>query len=1006
VQLCAECGQENPEGARFCNACGGSLIEAAPAREVRKTVTVLFCDVTGSTALGESLDPEPLRALLARYFERMKGIVERHGGSVEKFIGDAVMAVFGVPAVHEDDALRALRAAVEMREAFPELGIEGRIGVNTGEVVTGTEERLATGDAVNVAARLEQAAQPGEILVGEATVNLARDAAEVEPVEPLQLTGKSEPLRAFRLVGVREGAPAFALRLDSPMVGRARERQLLRQAFERSRDERGCHLFTILGPAGIGKSRLVGELLDSVEDEATVVTGRCLSYGEGITYWPLLEVLEPLGRELEIGMPEETAWAARKLFEEIAAERPLVVVFDDIQWAETTVLDLIEHIADLSRDAPILLLCVARPELLDARPAWGGGKLNATTILVEPLGEIEVGELVANLLDRAELPGDVLRRVEEAAEGNPLFVEEMLAMISEDGHNGEIDVPPTIQALLAARLDRLAPAERDVLGRASVEGKVFHAGGVATLGPDELRPAVRGYLTGLVRKELIRPDRPAFADQDAFRFRHLLIRDAAYQSLPKEQRADLHERFADWLEKVAQDEAAEYEAIVGYHLEQAHRYRRELGQARDEMCELGRRAGRRLADAGARAFFAGDLPTAANLLGRAVDLLPEDDLDRLAPLATLGEALAQMGELERAGEVLAAAISGAATAGQKTVEARAVVSRAFLRMAADPDGATEDARAEVARLLPEVEELGDDLALAYVWHLMGHVHLMGCRFAELAEAGERALLHARRAEDRRQEGEMVFWTLAGYNFGPLPVDEAIARAEKLLSASTGNRVAESGALAHLAMLQAKGGDFDTARSMYARALAIVEELGMRVHLSGLAMGFGWIELLAGTPDAAEPVLRRADALLEEIGEKSYRSTAAAVLAEVVYQQDRYVEAEELTRLSEELAAPDDLASQIGWRSVRAKALARRGQFAEADRLGLEAVEIAARTDGLDWQADALIDLAEVLRLAGRPDEAAARLQEALLLQEAKGVVPAVERTRALLAELGQPPATA
>jgi tetratricopeptide (TPR) repeat protein len=400
------------------------------------------------------------------------------------------------------------------------------------------------------------------------------------------------------------------------------------------------------------------------------------------------------------------------------------------------------------------------------------------------------------------------------------------------------------------------------------------------------------------------------------------------------------------------------------------------------------------------------MPAAVNLLGRAEALLPHDDPDRFAALATLGEALLQSGELDRAGEVLAAAISGATAAGQKAVEARAVVSRAFLRIFTDPEGATEEARAEVERLLPELEELGDDLALAYVWHLQGQVHLMESQYAKLAEAGERALIHARRAEDRRQEGEMVFWTLAGYNFGPLPVVEAISRAEELLAAATGNRVAEAGALGHLAVLKAKRGEFDTARSMYSRAVAIVEELGMLVHLGGLSMGSGWIERLAGTPEAAEPVLRRADALLEKIGEKAYRSTLAAVLAEVVYDQHRYDEAEELTRLSAELAAPDDLASQVGWRSVRAKVLARRGELVEAERLGQEAVDIGARTDALDWRADALADLAEVLRLAGRPADAAARLEEALRLFEAKGVVPSVARTRELLAELAQPPATA
>jgi class 3 adenylate cyclase len=345
VAVCPSCGQDNPDGFRFCGACGAPLTVEARAG-VRKTVTVLFCDVSGSTALGESVDPEALRGLLARYFERMKAIVERHGGTVEKFIGDAVMAVFGVPAAHEDDALRAVRAAAEMRDALPELDVQARIGVNTGEVVTGTEERLATGDAVNVAARLEQAAQPGEVLFGAPTLALVRDAVEVEEVEPLALKGKAGRVAAYRLLRVQE---APERRHETRFVGRERELELLHEAWERAQTERRCELVTTVADAGVGKSRLVAEALAAVD--AQVVRGRCLPYGEGITYWPVVEVLKQLALvpadeaaaaairsllgETEFQTSaEEIAWAVRKTFEQAAGELPLAVVFDDVHWGE------------------------------------------------------------------------------------------------------------------------------------------------------------------------------------------------------------------------------------------------------------------------------------------------------------------------------------------------------------------------------------------------------------------------------------------------------------------------------------------------------------------------------------------------------------------------------------------------------------------------------------------------------------------------------------------------
>src|SRR6266545_1842727 len=439
MPFCSACGHELGASARFCETCGAP-VAAAAASEQRKIVTVLFCDLTGSTALGESLDPEPLRALLARYFERMKGIVERHGGTVEKFIGDAVMAVFGIPQAHEDDALRAVRAAAEMRDALPELGLQGRIGVTTGEVVTGTEERLATGDAVNVAARLEQAAQPGEVLIGQPTLRLVREAVEVEQVEPLELKGKAEPVPAHRLLRVRE----------------AQERQ---------------HVALF------------------------VVRARCLPYGEGITYWPVVEVLKQLnvlpegeaaaaairsllGESEAATSAEEIAWAFRKTLEQVATERPLVVVFDDIQWGEETFLDLIEHVALLSSGASILLLCIARPELTEHRPAW------PVTLRLEPLADADVDELIPE-----RIAGELRAKITRAAGGNPLFIGEMLVMAGEA--SGELVVPPTLQALLAARLDQLETAERRVLERGAVEGEVFHRGAVQALAPEETQVTPR-----------------------------------------------------------------------------------------------------------------------------------------------------------------------------------------------------------------------------------------------------------------------------------------------------------------------------------------------------------------------------------------------------------------------------------------------------------------------------------------------------------------------------------
>jgi class 3 adenylate cyclase/tetratricopeptide (TPR) repeat protein len=961
----------------------------------RKTVTVVFCDVTGSTELGESTDPEALRALLARYFDRMKGIVEAHGGTVEKFIGDAVMAVFGVPVSHEDDALRACRAALEMRDAFPELGIAGRIGVNTGEVVTGTEERLATGDAVNVAARLEQAAQPGEVLAGEATLALVRASVEAEPVEPLEVKGKAEPVSAFRLLDVREGGDERGF--GTPMVGRETELRRLRDAFEQATHDRSCQLFSVLGSAGVGKSRLAAEFL--TELDAKVVRGRCLSYGEGITYWPVVEILKQLGtlpegdaaRPLRSVLGEEIAadageiaWGFRKLLEQEAQEQPLVCVLDDIHWAEETLLDLVEHVADLSRDAPIVLLCMARPELLERRPSWGGGKWNATTVLLEPLDAAETDRLIAEL---GGVGDDLRERILQVAEGNPLFLEEMLALV-RDSAGAQVEVPPTIQALLAARLDQLDPAERSVLEHGSVEGRTFHRGAVAALG--EADGAVDQRLIGLVRKELVRPDRPQLPGDDAYRFRHLLIRDAAYDALPKATRAELHERFARWIEQHGL-ELVELDEIVGYHLEQACLYRAELGLELDE--GLRNDARRRLTEAGRRAIGRQDFAAALHLVPRAVGLVPEDEVD--VPLEIdLADAVFFTGRPQEAVRGLIAAAERAAAGGDRLGEWCARLEAGVFKLYAEPGGAMAELEAVIAEAQPEIEAAGDHFGLYIVHFARSQVAHGYSRFDDAVEELDRVMYHARRTG----LPHTVSWAVSGGAsarlYGKTPLLEVLEWLD--------GREAEFGPDWRLdgtrAAVLAELGRFEEARLLHHDFRQAHEDRGDLLNLGAhLSQGAVQLELLAGDPVAAAAYAERGIRILEEAGEQSWLSTGACWYADALYELGRIDEAGEWARKGLELADADDMATQVIARQVLGRVLARRGELSEAERIAHEAVTLVDATDALTTQGAARVCLAEVHELAGRRDEATTELRAALERYERKGAVVLAEGVRRRLA---------
>jgi class 3 adenylate cyclase/tetratricopeptide (TPR) repeat protein len=1034
MAACAQCGEQNPARARFCLACGASLTEAPkPETRARKTVTVLFSDIKDSTPLGEELDPEATRQVMNRYFGEVRAVIERHGGTVEKFIGDAVMAVFGTPRVHEDDPLRAVRAATEMRTVLADLSrqlqdrwgirVSMRTGVNTGEVVAGdpaTRQTFVTGDAVNVASRLEHAAGPGEILIGDQTYRLVRDAVLVEPVDPLDVKGKSEPITAWRVLGVVSGAPAVARRLDSPLVGRERELAMLHHAFNRAADDKTCQFVTILGPAGAGKSRVTGELLGDVGERATVLVGRCLPYGEGITFWPVVEIVKQaagLGASLRAaesrrrlaaivegdpegdaivdrlgslfgygsgpGGTEEIFWAVRRLLQALARDRPVVVVFDDVHWGEQTFLDLIDHITDWARDAPILVVCLARAELLEERSAWAGGKLNSTSLLLEPLPDEACATLIENLLDRT-VPTPVKERIARSAEGNPLFVEELIAMLVDDGSLrreearwvtttdlSSLAVPPTIQALLDARLDRLPAEERRVIERAAVAGRIFSRSAVRVLSPPEDHPLLDDGLADLVRKQLIRPHHTEFGRENTYRFRHSLIRDAAYRQMPKASRADLHERFAGWLESAGGPRSAEQEEILGYHLEQAFRFRQELGESRVELAE---RAGERLGSAGRRAVDRGDLPAAVSLLSRATALLPDSHEDRRELLPLLASALIRTGDFPRAERVLNEALEAARAADDRRLELRTVIEREFFRSFTKPEGSVEEIVAVADEVIPLLEELNDDLGLAKAWWLKSEVHVNACRWGERARNLERALEHARKAGDASEQSTLAFFLAQALYYGPTPVQEAIARSEALLAERPHDRLLKASITGLIAGLQSMRGDFEAANRLRADARALYEELGQRFRVALWSLVSADIETLAGQPEEAAAILRWAFDELEEMGWTSVMATVAAFLADALAPSK---EALRYSRLSEELAADEDVVTQVMWRVARASVTGDEG-------LAAQAVQLAETTDSPDLKARAYLVSAQVTGNSSFRQRAAAEY-------ERKGNVAAVAR---------------
>ena len=966
----------------------------------RKLATVLFVDLVNSTSLVTSTDPEVVRRRVNRYFELVSSCVVTHGGIVEKFAGDAVLAAFGVPQAHEDDAQRATRAALAMRESVLELGLEARIGIEAGEVVVEDgDSTFVTGEAVNLAARLQQAARPSEILVGPTAHRLASGTLVVEDAGPLELKGVEVPLRAWRVMDAIDG-PRRSQGPRAALVGRDSELELLENTFQRTMRDGRAHLFTIFGEPGVGKSRLAREFVDGLE-RASVLTGRCLPYGEGVTYWPLAEMVkaaagisddDPLEEAFEklkacceeetvadvlglaSGMLEalegersgqEIAWAAREVMQTLGDVQPLVLFFEDIHWAEEPLLDLIEHLADWVR-APLLILCLARPELLDARPGWGGGRVRSTAIELEPLTEDESRLLVEKLFAQlagasGEVPAPLPQEVLDRTEGNPLFVEETIRMLVESGPgNGSADrIPDTLQALIAARIDHLPPAGKMLLQRASVIGRVFWRGALEHLSPDieELDALVDDLL---LREFLLREPRSSISGEPAYRFKHLLIREVAYSGLAKLARAQHHARFAEWLAERTGEELLE---IRAYHLDQAVEFLVELEGAPPE--ELADETASALVKAAKRAMAREAYSTSRKLALRALELRPTLWARYVAARSAwrMQDWGAVQVEMEKVREL-------AQEHDEKVLEALALTAlgEAALKRDADALGARDLVDQALAILADEKDPVAHfDVLMARA--MIASWLSQTDDFVRYLERGYVMALDA----GRKDLQTIAAQALASRHIVHLELDEAellLTRALELAGESGSVRARIGATLSYGWFLMVKG-ELDAAETVLEEVKATALELGHEPAVASALVKLGWLARIRGDHKRAEKSLREAMRITASRGDRGLLPDFQADLAATLADLGKVDEAERLALEARAGAVPQDTACVVWALTALGAVRAAQERDAEAEQHFAEALSLAEDGGFKVFQLEVLARLAGFLRERGRDDEAAA-----------------------------------